>query len=94
MILSVVVESIMPDFGSTVLLRTPLGINLSAIRQLFPSIAITSRRNSPRGDDNLQRAEVYLRITEEQLNAIYTASQEANETFAEDIAQIKGELHE
>lgn len=86
----------MPDFGSpvTVVLRAPLGISLSGIRQLFPSITFTSRRRSPRGDDNLQLAELFLRVTEEQLNTIHNASQQANETFAEEIIQIEDELNE
>lgn len=85
----------MPDFGSpaTVVVRAPLG-NLSAIRQLFPSLTFTSRRRSPQGDDNLQEAEFYLQVTEQQLDKIHKASQQANETYAEEIIQIEDEFDE
>jgi hypothetical protein len=78
-----------------VVLRAPLGnSSLSAIRQFFPLVTFTSRRRSPRGDANLQEAEAFLQVTEKQLDAIYKASQQANETFAEEISQIEDELNE
>jgi len=85
----------MPDLGSpaTVVVPTPLG-NLSAIRKRLASLTFTSRRRSPQGDDNLQDAKVFLQITEEQLDKIYEASQQANETYADEITQIEDELEE
>ncbi|KAG0695180.1 hypothetical protein DFH29DRAFT_956408 [Suillus ampliporus] len=80
-------------------LRAPLG-NLSSIRELFSSLTSISRirisRRSPRGDDNLEQAEVYLRITEEQLDVIHGALRQATETaaFAEQITLIKDGLDE
>jgi hypothetical protein len=82
----------MPD-SETVVLRAPLG-NLSSIRQFFPSLTFTSRRHSSRGDDNLEQAELYLQVTDKQLDVIYSASQQANETYAEEIMQIRDEFDE
>ncbi|KAJ8585530.1 hypothetical protein M405DRAFT_824783 [Rhizopogon salebrosus TDB-379] len=80
---------------ATVVLRAPLGnSSLSAIRQFFPSVTFTFRRRSPRGDENLQEAEAFLQVTEKQLDAIYKASQQVNETFAEEISQIEDELND
>lgn len=84
----------MPESDSTVIVRTLLGINLSSIRQLFPSLTFTSRRRSSRGDDNIDQAEYYIRVTEEQLDAIYNASQEASDSFADEINIIEGDLNE
>jgi len=82
----------MPGTSETVVvLRTPLG-NLSSIRKLFPSLIFTSRKRSPRGDDNLEQAEVFLRITQDQLDAIHKASQQASNTYAEEINHIKNDL--
>ena len=86
----------MPNFGYlvTVVLHAPGNFNLSAVRQLFPSVTFTSRRRSPRGDENLEEAELYIAITEKQLDAICKASLQATETFDEEVTQIKYELAE
>jgi hypothetical protein len=83
----------MPDVGSSriVVLHAPLG-SLSSILQLFPSLIFTSRKHSPRGDDNLDEAEYFLQVTQSQLDAIYTASQQVSETYAEEIQHIENDL--
>jgi hypothetical protein len=83
----------MPEAESseTVLLLAPLG-KLSSIIHLFPSLTFTSRKRSSRGDDNLEYAEYFLRITEEQLTTIYNASQQASEAFAREVIQIEDDL--
>lgn len=83
-----------PDIDTSetaVVLRAPLG-NLSSILKLFPSLIFTSRTRSHRGDDNLEQAEVFLRITQDQLNAIHEASQQASNSYEEEINHITNDL--
>ncbi|OJA20855.1 hypothetical protein AZE42_13232, partial [Rhizopogon vesiculosus] len=85
----------MPNSGSseTVVLRTPLG-NLFSIQRFIPSLTFTSRKHSSRGDDNLEDAELYLQVTDKQLDIIYKASQQASETYAGEITEIQDQFNE